>query len=428
MSDSPVTSPSSDPSAVLNLSDLLLSLNLSIAEDSILNTRTMSVQHFDVKNLSIVPTFDGNPTELNQFLTVSSILLNHYYDRTPANVGCIQNLLLLHGLLGKLTGRAREVVSVHGYTNWDDIKNTLIQHFGDQRNENSLTRDLVNLKQQPNETPLNFYEKCMGILSTITNYVDLHNEDETIIRSKKEFFKQQALTTFLAGLREPLGSTIRAMRPVDLATAIQYIQEENNIRYLQRGQTQQTSFHQIKSPSAPKSTYQHPPQQFSYPTQFAQTQQPQQSTWRTPQHAQQATWRPQQTYFPRGPINVQPRANPPQQRYPTNQQVFGKPNNAWAPKNNQQNLPKPTPMSTTTRNTFANIRRPNFTQQSKPTFTSEELFNLEQDQLAEGSSNDYYNNYYDESTMTPENETVEEQFDYAEDQNFQEDANQTHDT
>ncbi|KAJ8961596.1 hypothetical protein NQ317_003912 [Molorchus minor] len=47
--------------------------------------------------------------------------------------------------------------------------------------------------------------------------------------SMKPILMQQALVTFLAGLKEPLGSTIRAMRPDSLATAIQYIVEENNI-------------------------------------------------------------------------------------------------------------------------------------------------------------------------------------------------------
>ncbi|KAG5866557.1 hypothetical protein JTB14_013827 [Gonioctena quinquepunctata] len=74
----------------------------------------------------------------------------------------------------------------------------------------------------------------MELLNTICNYIDLHHDDAAVKRSKKEFFQQQTLTTFLAGLKEPLGATIRAMRPPNLSSAIQYIQEENNIRYLQR--------------------------------------------------------------------------------------------------------------------------------------------------------------------------------------------------
>ena len=295
MSDSSVSSPFVDPSAELDLSNLFLNLNISAEEKEnikseikIKSNKMAQIPTFDVKNLCIVPTFDGKPSELNEYLTVSAVLLNHYYDPRPESVGCLQNTLLLHGLKGKLTGRAKEVISIHGVDKWDDVKNILIQHFGDQRNENTLTRDLVNLRQQINETPIKFYEKVMGVLNILTNYVDLHNDNNDIKKSKKEFFRQQALTTFLAGLREPLGSTIRAMRPNSLATAMQYIQEENNIYYLQRNQTPYSQSLRNEN-SKPKFV---PPEMQRFPQPF-QTQQ-----YRLP--------------FPREPIDLPPRVNQPQ--------------------------------------------------------------------------------------------------------------------
>ncbi|KAJ8978146.1 hypothetical protein NQ317_016848 [Molorchus minor] len=173
------------------------------------------------------------PDQHRARLQVSVTLLNHYFDTRAEQVGCIQNVLILQGIISKLKGRAKEVVSIYGCNDWEQIKETLIQNFGDQRDENSLTRDLVNLRQLPHDTPMQFYEKVMGLLSIVNNYIELHNTNASIIASKRNFFKQQALTTFLAGLRELIGSTIRAMRPKSLADAIQYIQEELNIRYLQ---------------------------------------------------------------------------------------------------------------------------------------------------------------------------------------------------
>lgn len=348
---------------------------------------TPPIPHFDVKNLNIVPTFDGTPSELSQFLTVSAVLLNHYYNQQDA--GCIQNKLLLHGLLGKLIGRAKEVVSVHGYDTWEDVKNTLIQHFGDQRNENSLTRDLVNLRQHPNEAPLHFYEKCMNILSTITNYIDLHTPDEPIRRSKKEFFQQQTLTTFLAGLREPLGSTIRAMRPQTLAKAMQYIQEENNIRYLQGNSHNLPTTSKKQNPSHAHAFQQRPPQQSHH-----------QQSW----NSMRPTTGPYPNQFPQGPVQVTPRQNQPQQRFFSNKQVFGAQQNVWKPKTNgpgPSQQPKTMPMSTSTRNsgpptqmrkTTTNFFKQN--PQQRPTFVSEELFNIEQDNTP--YENQPYNNYYEE--------------------------------
>lgn len=43
---------------------------------------------------------------------------------------------------------------------------------------------------------------------------------------KRAFANKQALKAFLAGLREPLGSTIRAMKSSTLASAMQYVIEE----------------------------------------------------------------------------------------------------------------------------------------------------------------------------------------------------------
>lgn len=413
MSDSSVPNPCSEISAELDLSELLENLNISnkpnsddlssnlssnLSEDIYI----MAPPTFDIKNLCILPNFDGNPKELYDFIKVATTLLNYYYDST--SVASIQNVLLLQGILSKLTGRAKEVVSIYGYERWDDIKKILIQNFGDQRNENSLTRDLVNLRQHPGETPIQFYEKCMGLLNTICNHVELHNDTAVIIQSKKDFFYKQTLTTFLAGLREPLGSTIRAMRPQNLAIAIQYIQEENNIRYLQRSH-------------APPPTLVHkriPPVQLQQGTpRFMQNPGP---TWQAPQ-----VQRPQ---FPQGPINITPRVNPPQQRFFTNQQVFGKPQNVWKPQGAPQ--PKPVPMSTTTRNTFGNQQTTNFknqnpqTRQAKPTFTSEELFNIEQQEPVYGGPSCSYAchqeyEYYPEMTATEEytegqsEETFEEQ-------------------
>ncbi|XP_044744110.1 uncharacterized protein LOC123306270 [Coccinella septempunctata] len=207
--------------------------NLSIKPISInLNTNKMAtVPNFDSKDLSIIPDFDGNPNKLHRFIAASEALLGHYFDVN--NTNNFQNLLLLNGILNKLHGRAEEIVVIYGATNnWIEIKNALIQNFSDQRDENSLNQGLVNSRQNFNESPQEFYERILHLLNTICNYIDLRcraGDQE----SKRVFFKNQALKTFLAGLRDPLGPIIRAMRPDSLAQALQFILEEDNIKHLQ---------------------------------------------------------------------------------------------------------------------------------------------------------------------------------------------------
>lgn len=70
-----------------------------------------------------------------------------------------------------------------------------------------------------------------------------------------------------------------------------------------------------------------------------------------------------QPNFPRGPVNL-PRSRQEQTNFPTNTKVFGAPPNVFRPRNNQ-NFPRPTPMSISNRNTnntcnFAQTSRPNF--------------------------------------------------------------------
>lgn len=68
----------------------------------------------------------------------------------------------------------------------------------------------------------------------------------------------------------------------------------------------------------------------------------------------------QPQHFPRNQINLQHSQNPPRQNFPTNSQVFKKPNNP----------PKPTPMSISTRNTY---RMPYNGQNSAQYFNAENV-------------------------------------------------------
>lgn len=182
--------------------------------------------------IGIIPKFDGNPNHLSRFISTCETILRKYYNYVhPASA---ENQIILYSILNKLDGRAEEVINISGeITSWDQIKLILLQHFGDQRDENCLNRDLVHLKQE-NESPQEFYNRCLNLLNTIFNYINLHENNDALKICKQEFFKAQTLKTFLAGLKDPLGSQIRSMKPIDLPTALQYIKEEQNIQYIQK--------------------------------------------------------------------------------------------------------------------------------------------------------------------------------------------------
>lgn len=365
--------------------------NLSIDDSNNINSihSNMARANFDNKLLEIVPKFDGNPLELSSFLETANSLYNTYYDPTPANRNSVQNITILYGLYSKLIGKAREVYSICISKEWVDIKNALIAHFGDQRDENGLLFDLDQLRQN-NEPSLQFYTRIMSNLSALHNYIDVHENDANIIAIKKQFYQTHALKIFLAGLKEPLGSTIRAMRPDSLATARQYIISENNIRHLQKPNENRMLDSQ-KNKQAPKFYHNNPNNNHNqkfFPQNF------QHNFFQQPTNYQNPFPQP----FPRGPVNIQPRPVPPQ-RFLTNRQVFGppkNPTNVFKPNPHRQALlPKPTPMSGISHGTFQRSMNSQPRPFRPPQFTFEELYNLEEPYNEYNTPHSSYDNNYE---------------------------------
>lgn len=358
----------------------LVSISKVHSENNI-NLNKMAPPTFDTKLFNIVPQFDGNPLELSAFLDTANMLINTYWDVTPTNINCSQNVLLIYGIYAKLSGFAKEVYSTCISKDWASVKSALIAHFGDHRDESGLLSDLCSLKQNNNELPLLFLQRVMSNLNALYNYIDTHELDETNKLARKTFYQKHCLNVFLSGLKEPLGSTIRAMRPPDLATARQFIVTENNIKYIHRN----SNFNQQNTAK---------PDFNSYRPQIQNN--PQHNNFRM------------QSQFPSQPINVNPR--PVQQKFFTNKQVFGKPPNVWKPKN-QNNFPRPTPMSGVSHGTsFARQNKPPTNifknHRPNPNIITEELFNIEP-----VDNEEQHENYYSEDT--PEYYLENEYPDYA---------------
>lgn len=174
-----------------------------------------------------LPKFDGNHRLLYEFINNVEEILMHLrgVDSTPyANI-------LLRAIRNKIEGQANEVLNMYGTPlNWDDIKNNLIIHYSDKRTETSLIKDLHNIRQT-SQSVESFYSQIVEIQSTLNNNILIHENNDGAITAKKELFAEMCLNAFLTGLREPLGSTIRAMRPDSLVTALTFCIKENNITY-----------------------------------------------------------------------------------------------------------------------------------------------------------------------------------------------------
>lgn len=179
----------------------------------------------------MVPAFDGNPQVLTRFIRICDSIVAKYVRVGVENE--LQNLSVLNGILNKTTGSAARTINSNGIPdNWLGIRNILINNFTDQRDETVLFNDLA-LQAQDNHTPQEFYDRCMTLFSTIMTYISLHESLETTIIAKRDLYKKLTLQAFVRGLKEPLGSRIRFMRPETIEKALEYVQEELNVMYMQ---------------------------------------------------------------------------------------------------------------------------------------------------------------------------------------------------
>lgn len=180
------------------------------------------------KALRLVPDFDGNPSVLPRFIKICDQLVEEFEDKPLVLVA------LLNGILNKVTGPAARLINTSGAPDdWLGIRGALVNNFADHRDEVALYNDLANLSQG-SSTPQEYYEQCQNLFSTMMTYVSLHETVSTTITSKRTLYKKLTLQAFLRGLKEPLGSRIRCMRPETIEKALEFVHEESNILYLQK--------------------------------------------------------------------------------------------------------------------------------------------------------------------------------------------------
>lgn len=341
------------------------------------NNAPANLPQFLKVHAEIIPDFNGEESELHFFLASIDSIVEHFFD--AGNPNNFQNVVIFRTIISKLKDAAREVINISGATTIAEIRAELVRNFSDPRNENSLIFDLNNLRQSNAETAHEFHDRVRKLLNTISNYLSIHEANADVRRFKQNLYNQQGLQVFLAGLRNPHGLMVRTRGPRTMLEAINFIKNEENIRHVQNpvpstsnnnNNTKKFNAQKPFNNFSQKSIF---PQQHIVPRQFnnfpLRHNFPQSNNQMRNFNSQQASLS--------NPINLQPNQNVPQRRFPTNQQVFGKPQNYWQQKPNEKQE-RPSPMSTTSaRPPFQNYNN----QSSTPRWTSEELYNIEEAEI-----------------------------------------------
>lgn len=201
--------------------------------------------------LKAIPTFDGEPSALADFVAACDLIINQFYDENDEL--SFLNKFLVTSIKGKLTGRAKIIASARDTTTWEDLREILRLNFADQRDENSLLRDLMLLRQEFNETPYQFCQRCQDLRSLLLSNLAVTENNENVKGTKTTMFDNMALKAFLTGLREPLGATIRSRNPESIEAALNQVIDEENIMY-SRNRSQQL-YVQRQGPSSRNRTF-----------------------------------------------------------------------------------------------------------------------------------------------------------------------------
>lgn len=184
------------------------------------------------KALRLVPDFDGNVNVLTRFIHLCDQLIEEFIVKEPTNK--LRETALLNGILNKITGPAARLINSNGVpSDWQGIRKTLVNNFSDQRDETALYNDLALLTQGPG-TPQEFYENCQNLFSTLMTYVSLHDTIKSTIDAKRDLYRKLTLQAYVRGLKDPLGSSTRCMRPGTIEKALEYVHEEQSTLYLQQ--------------------------------------------------------------------------------------------------------------------------------------------------------------------------------------------------
>lgn len=173
-----------------------------------------------------VPTYSGSQAGLYDFLKACEWV----YEQIDDDV--LDAFLLL--IKTKLKGDAEAFISSRNIADWETLKDLLTGHYSDARDIEGLGRELTVSVQSTNESPRQFLTRIQALLTKIRSSINLNpeNTDADKVTLTKSY-ETTALKTVLAGLRNPLGTTIRSQRPADLNEVASLLIDEENIIYLQ---------------------------------------------------------------------------------------------------------------------------------------------------------------------------------------------------
>ncbi|CAH2013948.1 unnamed protein product [Acanthoscelides obtectus] len=359
----------------------------------------------------IVPDYFGGTKDLLDFITKGDQFIQLLKKTDP---NCVFNKLLLHNIIAKIKGEARDLLNNSSWVTWKDVKDILINRFGDRRNESCLAYELSRMHQLNKESYQQYYDRINEQLQKILQQVKLNSSPE-LFQIKSDMYNDQALKRFIFGLKDQYGNIFAHSHVGTLPDALHKIQEMESFWY-ERSLTnfmRDKDEPQRKNSILPKSLPNHKDNTFNNNFQN--------------QFRPQFQMSPPRIGPPR-PNSLPPRPNYGTRPFPYTTQPQLMPNrsqnsNQQISRNPQPNRPTPMSVDGSSYRPNTSVRqsyRPNFFQQTgRPNVIVKELHNQETEgtESHDQCDNDYFsetaygyqqdNDYLDSGVVTFENDDAQ---------------------
>lgn len=176
--------------------------------------------------IRMIPEFDGSPRKLPRWIESVEQKLNESKKFVPQNE-IPQILPIWVGIIrDKIIDKANDVLSAgHTPLDWNSIKNTLTDYFGDKSDLSSLVSKLTNLKQGSSSVA-EFHYVCRSLLAEINAKISLSSNSANEAKAIMGTYETLMINAFVDGLHDTVSDLTRSTRPQSLQAAYQVASEQ----------------------------------------------------------------------------------------------------------------------------------------------------------------------------------------------------------
>lgn len=178
------------------------------------------IQPIPKEIVQLVPPFTGDSKTLNLFLRKCQYIYDQYKGSEE------QNSYIFNVLTCRLMDDAAALLSEReDIVTWPALKELLIEHFGDPRDEACIYFELESLRMKQGETYHAFCNRIKSVKSLLMSKIS-NIENAEMKRAKLEIYNNTALNVFFYNLPENIVNIVRLKAPKTLDAALRIVLEE----------------------------------------------------------------------------------------------------------------------------------------------------------------------------------------------------------